>query len=59
MGNLTLVSRTNLSGQQRHHGDRLPIQRRKFDLVTFAAPMSEHDGADVTTPQAVLREIAF
>ncbi len=59
MGNLTLVSRTNLSGQECHDGHGLAIQRRKFNLVAFAAPMNEHDGADIATPQVVLGKVAL
>ena len=59
MGNLTLVSRTNLSGQQRHNGHGLAIQRRKLDLVAFTAPMNEHDGTYVATPEAMLGKVAF
>jgi hypothetical protein len=59
MGNLTLMSRANLSGQQRHHGHRLTVQGRKLNLVPFAAPVNEHNRPDIATPQAVLGEVAF
>lgn len=59
MGNLTLVCWTNLSGQQRHHGYCLAIQRRKLNLVPFTALMNEHDRTDIAAPQAVLGKIAF
>ena len=59
MGDLMLVGWANLRSRQSDNGNCLAIQGGKFDLVTFALLMNQHNGSNVTSLKPVLRKVGF
>jgi hypothetical protein len=56
MPDLPLADRTQLVGRQRDHSKRLTVQGHELHFIA-ADGVDQHDRADVTSLEAVLRQI--